>query len=329
MVKYKIKKVIIFSTLVLLLGMVMIPSTTGNLDIENKIADDKPSLTNIDDGLVGYWSFDEGSGTIVQDDSGNSNDGTIVGANWISGISGSALEITNKEYVGDIPSYFDDPISTALTVTAWVKWYGSTGWDSIIFDGRAEIPSGFAFYIGPDRILRFHLHKDDTIQSISIIPSDGTWIHVAAVFDHSNDILRLYINGNQDNTLTTTEVYDDSYYNPVIGNNLWAPYDGKWRPFNGIIDEVRIYNRALSANEIQKLFSNPSGLKSTLFFGKIDNLNTGIGNFITFNAVKVRSISFSPFKYIQYTSGEKIRISEIYSGLLNPKFIFGFFKANI
>jgi hypothetical protein len=329
MVKYKIKKVLIFSTLLLLFGMVIIPSTTGNLDRENKIVNDNSSLISIDDGLVGYWSFNEGSGSIVQDDSGNGNDGTIVGANWISGISGSALEITNDEYVGGLPSSFDDTISTALTVTAWVKWYGSTGWDSIIFDGRAEIPRGFAFYIGPDGYLRFHLHKDDTIQSASTIPADGTWVHLAVVFDHNSDILRLYINGNQDNTLTTTEVYDKSNYNPVIGNNLWAPYDGKWRPLNGIVDEVRIYNRALSVNEIQRLFNNPSGLKSTLFFGKIDNLNTGIGNFITFNAVKVRSISFSPFKYIQYTSGEKIRISEIYSGLILPKFIFGFFKANI
>jgi hypothetical protein len=58
----------------------------------------------------------------------------------------------------------------------------------------------------------------------------------------------------EDNILTaTTPYYKNSTGSPAIGNNWWAPGDGEWRPFNGIIDELRIYDRALSPDEIAEL----------------------------------------------------------------------------
>src|SRR5512136_1834598 len=78
-----------------------------------------------DKGLIGYWSFNEGTGSIAHDDSGNGNDGFLMGTpTWTKGINGSALEINDYEFVGDIPSSYDDSITTEFTITAWVKWDG-------------------------------------------------------------------------------------------------------------------------------------------------------------------------------------------------------------
>jgi hypothetical protein len=60
----------------------------------------------------------------------------------------------------------------------------------------------------------------------------------------------LYINGTLDNTNTLTDEFSQSGNSPAIGNNHWG---GEWAPFNGIEDEVRIYNRALNDNEIKQL----------------------------------------------------------------------------
>jgi hypothetical protein len=77
---------------------------------------------------------------------------------------------------------------------------------------------------------------------------------VAVVFNGSSDVCRFYINGNLDNITTTTFNYYNSDFLPAaIGNSLWAPYDGNWAPITGILDEVYLYKKALSSNEILRL----------------------------------------------------------------------------
>lgn len=213
------------------------------------------------EGLVAYWTFDEGDGAVVHDSSGYGNDGIINGAEWTTGKFGSALEITDTHFVENIPASFDDPITTAFTVTAWVKWYGPSPYphDYIIFDGRADRPYGFCFYL---RYLTgkvvMHLNDDSTlIYSTSIVPQEK-WTFIAGVFNDDTDTLRLYINGMPDSTMTTPLHLLDSYHPAMIGNNHWAPYDGQWAPMNGVQDEIRIYNRELTASEIYDLYGGSS-----------------------------------------------------------------------
>ena len=82
----------------------------------------------------------------------------------------------------------------------------------------------------------------------------GTWTFVAAVFNSTSNLGSIYINGVLDNTDLITKEFLQSSDSPVIGTNHWAPGDGQWAPINGIEDEVRLYRRALTAQEIYALY---------------------------------------------------------------------------
>ncbi len=215
------------------------------------------------EGLIGYWSFDEGDGYIAHDTSGNGNDGTIYGgAIWTKGKYGSALEITDTEYVGDIPASYDAPITTSFTVTAWVQWYGLPVYNhgSYFFDGRGDpyLGEGFLLYISFQSTIGFWLNDMDMSSNVfskHSVPI-GSWMHVAAVFNDSKDLSCIYINGYLDNSKTVTKTFLQSNHRPSIGTNHWAPGDGQWAPINGIEDEVRLYNRALTAKEILEVYYN-------------------------------------------------------------------------
>lgn len=228
------------------------------------------------EGLIAYWTFDEGDGSIVHDSSGYGNDGINNGAVWTTGKFGSALEITGTQFVENIPASFDTPITTAFTVTAWVKWYGPSPYphDYIIFDGRADKPYGFCFYLRyTTGQLVMHLNDDSTVIYSTLTVPRESWTFVAGVFNDDTDTLRLYINGRQDSTLTTSLQHLDSYHPAMIGNNHWAPGDGQWAPINGIQDEIRIYNRELTASEIYDLYggSNATDISIDIKPGEYPN----------------------------------------------------------
>jgi Concanavalin A-like lectin/glucanases superfamily len=212
-------------------------------------------------GLIGYWSFNEGAGTVAHDDSGFGNDGSLANAPiWTKGINGSGLEITDYEYVGDIPSSCDDSITTEFTITAWVKWYGLPSYDhgSYFFDARGNpyAGTGFLLYISFQRTVGFWLNDVDMASNMfskHTVPLN-TWTFVAATFDSALNLGKIYINGDLDNTDLITKEYLSNGDSPVIGTNHWAPGDGNWAPINGVEDEVRLFNRALSAQEIYALY---------------------------------------------------------------------------
>jgi hypothetical protein len=273
-----LKRGLIFSIILLFISSVFLPCTLGNKSQKiqnisksfnpiipaniNSINDiNTPKPLDLSNGLVGYWNFNEGNGSIAHDSSGNGNDGTIVGATWVSGINGDALEITDASYVGSIPNSYDDFITTALSITCWIKWNGIGSYfpQSIIFDGREDTTTHYLFFhINRSGTLFFLITKPGSlIGSISTIPKDGTWTHIAAVFNDSSDTMSLYINGILDNTTITTDSYYNSNEYPFIGNNHWAPGDNQWASLNGTLDELRFYNRALTPEEIQSLAMRP------------------------------------------------------------------------
>lgn len=208
--------------------------------------------------LAAYWNFDEGSGTVVHDSSGNGYDGKNFGSSWVSGKFGYGLEITGTDRVEDIPFSFDNSIKHELTIAAWIKWYGPGDYDRCqIFDGRYDLGHGILFSIYPSGKLGFSIQSSSTIYSNSSVPSDGVWTHVAAVFDDFSDLLKIFINGQLDGTLTTKDTFRESGYRPFIGNDPWAQLGDiwDWAPLNGVIDDLHIFNRALNSSEIQYLIN--------------------------------------------------------------------------
>ena len=130
----------------------------------------------------------------------------------------------------------------------------------MIFDARAGSTRGFVLYLSNGHP-RLQIHSSEgkiMCDSAAVLPND-TWMHLTAIFNYSSENLQLYINGTLDQSVAFSNVYSKSTYSAAIGNNRWAPGDGNWRHFNGLIDELRFYDRAITTSEIKYLFNNPSG----------------------------------------------------------------------
>jgi hypothetical protein len=201
-----------------------------------------------DEGLIACWNLDEGSGTTAHDSSGYGNDATIEGAEWVPVGNGFGLEFLNDEKATWIPDTFDDPIDTVFSVTARVYWYGDLG-DypiSYVFDGRNGPGSaGFLLGLDHDGLVTFIVYNsgDDQWFSSQTAVSTGEWTEITGVFSFSqdNEFARIYIDGKLDYEGVPTEPYYHTDRLATIGNNYWV----ERAPFEGVVDELRIYNTAI------------------------------------------------------------------------------------
>jgi hypothetical protein len=208
-------------------------------------------------GLVGYWPLNEGAGTLTLDASGNGNTGTLVnGPQWTTG---PILVFDGVDDYVDV-GLLDVP-GSALTLAAWI--YSEDLANCVANDcrilskatGTAENDHTFmlsTIQSGADTRLRFRLKTDGAtstlIASSGNLPEDS-WVHAAAVYDGSS--MLLYLDGILVGSTGKTGNLSTNPAVPVwIGANPLSATD---RPWDGAIDEVRIYDRALSPAEIKAL----------------------------------------------------------------------------
>lgn len=210
-----------------------------------------PAYATPEDGLVAAYGFNEGSGTVTYDQSSNQNHGTLTnGVTWFSsGKFGKALSFDGTNDMVIVPNSVSLNITSGLTLEAWV--YPNTklsGWDSILMKERAE-NIAYALYANTQSS---NLPNGQISQNAVIYRVQGgtrlqknVWTHIAATYDGA--ILRLYQNGNLVSAMNLPGTIDPSSGNLIIGGStVLSP-----QFFPGRIDEVRIYNRALDASEIQ------------------------------------------------------------------------------
>ncbi|OIN97772.1 hypothetical protein AUJ66_02290 [Candidatus Desantisbacteria bacterium CG1_02_38_46] len=201
--------------------------------------------------LVAYWNFDEGEAEEVKDLSGNGNDGTINGdAEWVKQKKGYALKFNGEDAYVDCGSDDILNIADAITIECWVKRTGDgKGWDGIVSKGGGS--SGYQlFYHQPSQNIVFYLNTDITgYGSITgkNIPVNE-WMHVAATYDSNEKTIKLYQNG----VMTASKLYEGQITN--FADNFYIGRSTGFNYFCGFIDEVRIYNRALTEEEIKKHF---------------------------------------------------------------------------
>ena len=210
------------------------------------------SAVDLERGLVAYYSFDDCS---AKDLSGNENDGIIYGAKCVDGKFGKALSFDGVDDYVDIEGSFLTNFDgeNTLTAAAWVNIKGNgVGCCDPIVAQRDE--RGWALrYDERDAgaEIEFIVHNNagvwvgDKSDFGAPLPSFGDWHLIAGVLDKNQ--LRLYVDG---------VLVDTAYFSGVIDSmgteiDIGSACDGY---FNGIIDEVRIYNRALSEEEIRALY---------------------------------------------------------------------------
>jgi hypothetical protein len=198
------------------------------------------------DGLVAHYQFENNT----QDSSGSALHGTAIGEpTYVQGLAGlgNAIALNGSDMYVDLPIGPAISTMTNITVTAWVNWSGYGGdWQRIFDFGTGttanmyltpNAPGGMQFTIDAVN-LDFYLNADT-------LPTG--WQHVAAVIDSTSMTMQLYLNGIEIDSGETDTLPSD------IGdaNQSWLGRSQYTDPyFNGSMDDVRIYDRALSAGEV-------------------------------------------------------------------------------
>ena len=197
-------------------------------------------------GLVGAWAFDEGSGSSAADQSGRGNTGALSNTAWVTnGKFNGALSFNGTNAWVSVADSASLDLTTGLTLEAWVRPAVTGGWRTAL---AKDQPGSLAYGLYANSSGSFpgtevFIGSSRSLNGTTPLPV-GTWSHVASTYDGT--ILRLYVNGTQvSQLLVAGSIATSSAPLHVGGNGVW----GEW--FNGSIDEVRVYNRALGAAEIQ------------------------------------------------------------------------------
>ncbi|MFI5846044.1 LamG-like jellyroll fold domain-containing protein [Catenuloplanes sp. NPDC051500] len=203
-----------------------------------------PGLTG-----VGAWPLDEGSGTVTADTAGD-HDGTLIGAPaWTTGHDGGALQFSGNGQSVDTAGPVVDT-TNSYTAAAWVKLDSLGGWATAVGQDGANRSAFFLQYSSADNRFAFSFAGGRALAPD--VPETGRWYHLAGVRDVADGSITLYVDGQRAGT--TRACHGDASSGPLtIGRARYnsGPVDF-WR---GAIDDVRVYDRALSAAEIAELSS--------------------------------------------------------------------------
>jgi len=223
-----------------------------------------PSTTSTSsNGLVAAYGFEDASGTTVVDGSGKGNNGTINGAVSIStGHSGKALKFNGSSNWVSVNDSASLDLTTGMTLEAWVYPLSQSNGGNTVILKEASGAEVYALYSEEDANLPVSYINNGSYRDVTgpnRLPAN-TWTHLVATYDGSYQ--RLYVNGVQvAQKAQSGQIQQSSGVLRIGGNSVWGEY------FDGYIDEVRIYNRALTATEVTTNMATPvSGASTPLQF---------------------------------------------------------------
>ncbi len=243
------KKIFINYKLLIAVGVLALAGVGGTLALNGFFggggAIPEDTMTR---GLVGYWSFDEGDGTVARDASGNNNHGTLTnGPQWTKGKNGTALQFDGKNDYVDCGNDSSLDIMDAITVEMWVNLRSPRLYNPLIHFGASyggnegirleqTVAGGQINFLIGNGGSKAYITSDDNVLN-------GVWTHIVGVWDGT--FSKLIING-----ITQSNIGNVS--GPIIYDNA-TRYIGRENTnyVNGAIDEVRVYNRALTEAEVK------------------------------------------------------------------------------
>jgi len=214
------------------------------------------STCSVPSGLLLEWKFDEGSGSVIHNTTGSLYDSPITGnVQFASGKVNTALSFTSG-YVNVSNLAISTTDGARTTVTFWMYWDGTDGMALRMYQTWGATPStnrNYAlWFYGGD--FGFNTDNGDLF-GISSSGLSGRWVFVTAVF-HNGDVLQsqIYIDGvKQILTQRMGTSYGGYVYSKFSVGSAWGSY-----PFDGSIDELRVFNRELTQAEITGLYNSYS-----------------------------------------------------------------------
>lgn len=217
-----------------------------------------PPPPDIARGVVGHWRFDEGMGNVLFDSSDTQNHAGVVNvmpADWRPGRRGTGLKFTpERRMFVSIPDHHSVNPTAAFSVAFWYNAASQAGSPRLVQKGETDEQYGLR--IEEDE-LRFsvRLASGTVLRAAVAAPKTTTWVHVVATFDRR--AVQLYLDGNPQGMTAGTGAGDSalatSTGNLTAGGRPAAAADSEF--FAGLLDELVIYERALSPAEVKLLFT--------------------------------------------------------------------------
>jgi len=215
-------------------------------------------------GLVGSWLFNDNPPLLGKtlDVSGNRNHGTLFGdTHIVAGKFGPALSFDgNGDYI-EIPYNNSSLSSSSLTVVGWVNLSNNADPQVIYQKGSTEATLSYRFFpvnggTGND-VMLFQIAEGsarDSLTGIKVV-SYGSWHQVAVTYNSVSKSAKTYLDGILDNSATFTKTMNINTDGAWIGKCEWGTTDYYY--LKGSLDNLMIFNRALSASEIAQFYRQP------------------------------------------------------------------------
>ncbi|GLW90564.1 signal peptidase I [Actinokineospora globicatena] len=260
-------------------------------------------------GPYTHWRFDDGTGTNAGDSSGSVDTGVLTnGPTWVTGIMGSGV---NFDGLNDRVISANNPIATDTSFSAsiWVKTTSASG-TAVAFNHQGTNTGAWYIYQQGGR-WRFGLPRSDASSGTedyaqsTTATAASTWVHLVGVYDDPNNVIRLYVNGSLEATTSRADAYEWKANGSLVAGGIYR--GGSWLyPWSGVLDDARVYQRALGASEISGIYdaaaapnaqynleqsgtsatdSGPYGYNGTLQNGVVWNTTGRTGRSVTLDGV--------------------------------------------
>jgi hypothetical protein len=205
-----------------------------------------PLIEVTDESLVGWWKLDDGRGSVALDWSGLGNHGTVVGdPQWVAGQIDGALYLDGLDDCVDVGNPESFGITAEISLLAWVKADAAGNGEEQSFVSKGN--DSYAIWHNGGNNIEFRISDTTNAQTPVGTTFNDEWHHLAGTYDGRQ--LNLYIDGISRDVTSIVGSIATSVYNVNIGREA----TGHRYPYDGIIDDVRIYNRALPQEEISKV----------------------------------------------------------------------------
>src|SRR3989344_2441954 len=220
-------------------------------------------------GLVGYWTMDGPDITWTSDTAGTATDssgsgftGTLTSMSKsvspVVGRIGQALDLDGSADYVDMSNVLDNDGSSAMTISAWIKMSGTS--DTIVSKmSNSGDQTGYRILVDSAGTFGFTIQQvsasDRLVVNGTSVVNNGQWHHLLVTYDGSKTLAGVirYVDNSVDAVSSSADQFTGSSSN-AISFNIGSRNDGADTLFDGIVDDVRVYNRALSPTEVSRLY---------------------------------------------------------------------------